>query len=907
MNLANQPFAPGVSSSKLGIRMLAPPILLAPAPWLLAAAVAAANDGHRSAPHAPDVQAVRASSPIVIDGRLDDAAWRAAVPATDFLQRDPDEGKPATERTELRIAYDDDALYIGARMLDREPKRIVRRLSRRDGSADADRIRLYLDPRHDHLTGFIFEVSAANVQGDAVLFNDSWDDNSWDGVWTSAVSVDGEGWTAEIRIPFSELRFPASEHQTWGINVERYIQRKNENDWLELVPKKESGIASRMAHLTGLDGIRPRRRLALLPYLIGRSELMAPAAGDPFNDGSRLFGSTGLDVKYGLGSNLTLDATVNPDFGQVEVDPAVVNLSDFETFFEEKRPFFIEGSQIFSNFGRNGANNFWGFNRSEPSLFYSRRIGRPPQGDADGQFVSRPSATTILGAAKVTGKIAGGWSVGILEAMTQRESARLADGPSRRVQEIEPFTSYFVGRAHREIGRGGLGMMATSVLREFRAPALRDLLVGRAWVGGIDGYVFVDKKKDWVVTGSLAGSRLEGSTAAIERVQRSSQHYFQRPDTREVRLNPAAASMSGWTGSINLNRQSGLIRVNSALWATSPGFESNDLGFNSRTDRWGGHFVLDFRKTDPDRFTRSRFFALAKWYAFNFDRERQGDGIHAFSEVQLRNYWSAFALVFKTWRVLDDRLTRGGPSALQGAARGAFASVRTDSRKTVTGRLQGGYESNEFGGREGSAQATLELKPLPSLFVSLGPGLSRSHTPAQWVTSVEDITAAATFGRRYVFADLSRTEISMTTRVNWILTPNLSLQVYAQPLISAGRYRGFKELARPRSFDFLRYGTDAGSLTYDAALNTFTADPDGAGPAPPFSFSRPDFNFKSLRVNAIFRWEWRPGSTFYLAWTQRREDTAHYGLLDFGRDVRGLVSAPADDVFLVKVSYRFGR
>ncbi|PYQ01500.1 MAG: hypothetical protein DMF83_25480 [Acidobacteria bacterium] len=882
--------------------------LLASAPWLLTAAAAAAPaDGHGSPPKAADVVATRASAPIVVDGRLDDAAWRAAAPAMDFRQRDPDEGKPATESTELRIAYDNEALYVGARMRDREPKRIVRRLSRRDGSADADRIRIYLDPRHDHLTGVVFEVSSGNVQGDSAIFNDSWDDSSWDGVWTSAVTLDNEGWTAELRIPFSELRFRAAERQTWGINAERYIQRKNESDWLELVPKKESGLASRMAHLTGLDGLHPRRHLALLPYAVARSELVSPAVGDPFNDGSRMFGSTGLDVKYGLTSNLTLDATVNPDFGQVEVDPAVVNLSDFETFFEEKRPFFIEGSQIFGNFGHNGANNFWGFNRSEPDLFYSRRIGRPPQGETDGTFVSRPSAATILGAAKVTGKIAGGWSVGILEAVTQRESAQLADGPARRAQEIEPLTNYFVGRAHREASRGGLGVMATSVLRNFREPALRDFLAGQAWVGGIDGYVFLDKKKDWVVTGRVAASRLDGSAAAIEGIQRSAQHYFQRPDARTVRLDPSATSLSGWTGAVNLNRQGGRIRFNGALWGVSPGFESNDLGFNSRTDRWGGHAVVDFRKTDPDRFTRSRFFAVGKWYVFNFDRERQGDGLHAFGEVQLRNYWSAFLGVFKTWRVEDDRLTRGGPSSLQGAAKGTFLTLRTDSRKPVSGRLQGEYESNEFGGWNASTQATLELKPLPSLFVSLGPSLLRSHNPAQWVTSVDDPTALATFGGRYVFADLTQTELSMTTRLNWILSPNVSLQVYAQPLISVGKYRAFKELARPRSFDFLRYGTDAGSLAYDDTGSLYSVDPDGPGPAPAFTFNQPNFNFKSVRVNAIFRWEWRPGSTLYVAWTQKREDTADPGVFEFRHDLHGLFSAPADDVLLVKASYRFGR
>jgi hypothetical protein len=521
--------------------------------------------------------------------------------------------------------------------------------------------------------------------------------------------------------------------------------------------------------------------------------------------------------------------------------------------------------------------------------------------------VDRPSATTIFGAAKVTGKLPGGWAVAALEAVTQREHARLATGPARSLAEIEPLTNYFVARAHREMKRGGLGAILTSVARDPRDAVLRAALVDRAWAAGVDGYYFFDAKKDWVVTGRLAGSRLDGSTAAVEAVQRSSQHYFQRPDSRTVRLDPLATSMSGWTGALNLNRQGGGIRFNGALWAVSPGFESNDLGFNSRTDRWGGHAVVDFRKTDPDRFTRSRFFALAKWYVFNFDRERQGDGLHAFGEVQLRNYWSAFLGLFKSWRTHDDRLTRGGPSSLQGAAKGAFFTLRTDSRKPVSGRLQGEYVSDEFGGWNASTQAMLELKPLPSLFISMGPSLLRAHNPAQWVTSVGDPTATATFGGRYVFADLTHTEVSMTTRLNWILTPNVSLQVYAQPLISVGEYRGFKEFARPRRFDFLRYGRDAGTIAYEAAAAAYAVDPDGPGPAPAFSFDRPDFNFKSLRVNAIFRWEWRPGSTLYLAWTQRREDTAYPGDFELRRDVRALRAAPADDVLLMKVSYRFGR
>jgi hypothetical protein len=852
------------------------------------------------------VRAARASGPINLDGRLDDAAWQAAEPVGDFVQRDPDEGKPATERTELRVAYDDDALYVGVRLFDSDPGSIARRLSRRDDAADADRFTLYLDPRHDHLTGAIFTVSAAGVQGDSALFNDSWDDSSWDAVWASAVSVDDQGWTAELRIPLSELRFSGGSDLTWGINAARYLQRRNESSWLEMVPKKESGMASRMAHLEGLNGIRPRKHLALLPYAVARRELVAPAgSGDPFNDGSRWVAGFGLDAKYGLTSNLTLDATVNPDFGQVEVDPAVVNLTEFETFFEEKRPFFIEGAQIFSNFGRNGANNFWGFNRSEPDLFYSRRIGRRPQGASDAEFVDGPSATTIIGAVKLTGKTGSGWSLGLIEAVTARENTRTSDGGSLGRLEVEPLTNYLVARAHRDFDRAGIGVLGTSVIRDLSDPALADLLVRQAWVGGVDGYLFFDAKKEWVVTGRLAGSLITGTAAAIEEVQRAPQRYFQRPDGEQSRLEPGATSLSGWTGSLNLNRNAGSLLVNGALWATSPGFESNDLGFNYRSDRWGGHLVATLRKTDPDRLTRTRQISVAKWYTLNFEGERQGDGLHVFANAQLLNFWSLNASASKRWRSLNDGLTRGGPSTLSGASQSAVVSVETDGRKAVTASADTFWSSNEYGSWAWEHYLTLGLKPSASLSLSLGPVLRRYRTAAQWVGGFDDPLAAATYGRRYVFAEMAQTEVAMTVRLNWILSPRLSLQVFAQPLLSAGKYSGFMELARPGSFDFARYGSDQGSLAFDAGSQEYAVSPGGGGA--PFSFANPDFNYKSLRVNAVARWEYRPGSALYLVWTQGRSDSANPGQLGLGRDLGDLFGSAADNVLMAKISYRFAR
>jgi hypothetical protein len=873
---------------------------------LLPAPAAAQNDGHTPG---ATVAALRVTVPPAIDGELDDEAWAGAEPATRFTQLDPEEGQPATERTELRVVFDDEAVYVGARMFDREAGLIARRLASRDDDSDADSIDIYLDPMHDHQTGATFRISAAGVQRDAVVFNDTWDDSSWDSVWHSAVSVDNQGWSAELRIPLSQLRFTFAERQTWGINAMRFIRRKNERAWLELVPKTQSGLASRMAHLTGMDGLRPKRHLALLPYSAGRAEFVQPSrAGNPFNDGSRAFLAAGLDLKWGVTSNLTLDGTVNPDFGQVEVDPAVVNLSEFETFFPEKRPFFLEGAQIFGNFGQMGANGFWGFNTSDPNIFYSRRIGRTPQMSPSGEFSDLPTATTILGAAKLTGKTRNGWSIGLMNAVTDRETARTEDKLVRGVETVEPLTNYFAFRMHRDLGaRAGAGLIATAVSRRLDTGAMRDVLASSAYVFGGDGYWFLDADREWVITGKVAGSRVQGTPAMIARAQRAAQRYYQRPDAPHVTLDLSRRSLEGFNGRINLNRNRGLLQVNAALWGVSPGFESNDLGFHGSGDRFGGHTVVTWRDVTPGPIVREWSAWVAKWFTFNFNRDRQGDGINSNTWIQFRNYWNINGGIGLFREVLDDRLTRGGPSAINPNARRWNVNLNTDGRSLFSISTGYGQFSNEAGARNRNAHLSVNFKPSPRLTISSGPQWNDNSIFAQYVTTVEDATAAQTYGGRYIFGNLRQKQLTMTTRVNVILTPRLSLQVFAQPLVSVGDYDNFKELARPRTFDFLSYGATVGEIAYDAATEDYAVDPDGAGAAPRFTFDNPDFNFKSLRVNAVFRWELKPGSTFYAVWTRQQQDDANPGDFAIGRDTSALFSAPGDDIFLVKLAYWIGR
>jgi hypothetical protein len=429
------------------------------------------------------------------------------------------------------------------------------------------------------------------------------------------------------------------------------------------------------------------------------------------------------------------------------------------------------------------------------------------------------------------------------------------------------------------------------------------MLARQAYVGGADGYWFVDKKKDWVVSGRVATSHVAGDQEAMENLQLSSARYFQRPDRPQLRLDPTRTSLDGWTGSVNLNRQSGAVRLNAAAWATSPGFESNDLGFNPRSDRWGGHVALQLRKPEPDGLTRFRALTIAKSWASNFDGDKQGDAVNVFSSFQFRNYWNAGLSGSYRWRALDDRQTWGGPSMTTGRALNGGFWLETDERKAVIGRVESYFFHNEWGSRQWDGEATVELRPSSAMTIALGPSVAMSHRIAQWVTSAVDEGLPKDLAGHYVFSEFDQTEVALTARVNWIFSPWLSLQVYAQPLVSRGTYAGFKELERSRSFDFLLYGPD--EISRDAASGTYTVNAS-RGTADPFSFENPDFNFKSLRVNTVLRWEWRPGSALYVVWTQARENAANPGTSDLGNDLDDLLASPSANVFAVKASFRIG-
>lgn len=864
------------------------------------------------------VAARRASEvAIEIDGRPEEAIWQNVTPVSGFTQRDPDEGKPASQRTEVRILYDDDALYLAAHLYDTAPDSLVTRLGRRDDYNNADVFHVFVDPYLDRRSGFYFGLSAAGTIYDGVMMNDSWDDDSWDGVWQGATALTDDGWTLEMRIPLSQLRFKMQESgtYTWGINFRRDVARHNEADFFVMVPRQESGFVSHFADLTGIADIRPRRQIELLPFVTARARFDEAEAGNPFQDGSAYTPNIGGDLKIGLTSNLTLDATVNPDFGQVEVDPAVVNLSDNEVFFPERRPFFVEGANTF-NFGYGGSNSGWGFNWGNPDLFYSRRIGSAPGGPTpNASYIDYPDATTILGAAKLTGRIGDGWQVGTVQAVTGAATAdlALADG-TRTDAVVEPYTYYGVARGLREFDQGAraLGFMATATNRFFPSgddgDRLESAFNGNSFVGGLDGWTMLDKDQTWVVTGWGAISHVTGTEGRIEDLQRSSLHYFQRPDQDHVSVDPEATSLTGWAGRVMLNKQRGAFTINTALGAISPGFDSNDLGFLFRTDVVNGHFVATQRFNEGYGPFRRTQHSASFFQSFTFDGTSMTTGLWTGHSLQFHNFWSIWSNAAYIFPNLNARATRGGPLMHNPAGLEFGFELDSDSRKTLVGEIgANGFVSE--GGSNVGFYVEGAWQPLPTVNITIQPRLSLRDSPAQYVTTVDDVTATETFGARYVFAQLDQTTLSASIRANWTFTPRLSFQLYAQPFVSSGRYSDYKFLDAPRTFDFTTFGEGGSTFTElsENAENDFRLDPDGDGAAESFDIDDRDFTFASLRGTAVLRWEYRSGSTLFLVWTQDRSDRQDLGDFRVSDSLDDLFNVTPTNIFMVKLTYWLGR
>ena len=827
-----------------------------------------------------------------IDGRLDEAPWREAPAASEFRQRQPAEGEPASERTEVRFLYDDEALYIGARMFCPHPEKIISLTTRRDVASNSERIIISLDTYRDRRTAYTFAVTASGVRVEYYHPRDEEfaRDFSFDPVWEARTRIDSAGWTAEMRIPFSQLRFNNQEQQVWGVNINRWIPDINEDVYWIYVPSKETGWSSRFGTLEGIRDIRPSRRLELLPYAAAGLTLDSQVSdSDPFRNQTDLNHRAGLDLKMGLGPNLTLDATVNPDFGQVEADPAEVNLSAFETFFDERRPFFTEGDQLLQGSG--------------PGYYYSRRIGASPHKEVEGDYVDVPNNSTIIGAAKLTGRLKSGLSLGALTALTAREYARSYDRAAdvqERIQ-VEPASGFGVLRLQQEFGREAstVGLTLTGVQRDLTSgEPLAAELNRRALSGGSDWNLRF-KNGMYQLGGHLGFSHVEGDAGAIAAVQRASARYYQRPDIDYLTLDTTRTSLGGYSAGLYLSKNSGKHWLwGSSFWAESPGFELNDVGRLNSSDDAGLQVYLRYRETLPTRYFQNYQFEISSAGEWNYGGERQLSVAELAAELMLRNFWRIKGEFGYSTRAQSDKLTRGGPS--MGSGRGWWGEAGLSNSFAATTRWELGlYTSRtELGSREVSARGQLSFRPGSRWELSLAPRFYRHISVRQYVTEAAG-GRAETYGRRYIFATVDQRILSSQLRLNYAFTPDFSLEFYGEPFSARGTFYNFGELAAARSRDLRYYGSDGSTIQLDPAEDRYEITDGGQQ----FGFDDPDFFRLSFRSNLVLRWEWRPGSTLFLVWQQNRGEDRESGDGFGAGNLLDSFASAGNHFFALKLSY----
>lgn len=854
-----------------------------------------------------EVTAIRLEQPLNIDGILDESLYSTKANGP-FIQYEPNNGVLGSEETKFWVGYDDNALYIGAMMYDGNPDSIVARMSRRDqGGESSDILYMVIDSYHDKRSGFWFRINPVGSIADGTVSNDSNFDDAWDGIWDGQGRINKNGWSSEIRVPFSQLRFNKANENIMGIGLARRIHRKEEMDFFVYQARDESGMVSHFATLSGIKNINPPKRLEMTPYLTSNYGILKTEDENPFYNGKDSKINIGTDIKVGIGNNLTIDATINPDFGQVEVDPSVINLSAFETFYREKRPFFIEGANIF-RFGVGGPTNNMSFGTMEPTFFYSRRIGKYPSYEVEEDWVKVPSATSILGATKLSGKITDTWSVGGFSALTRREFADVNIDNENSEVEVEPLTSYSLFRTLKEFnqGRQGLGMIYSYVDRRFEDESLRDILSDNSTVIGVDGWLFLNKDKDWVIGGWLGYSSIKGKSDYIYDLQQSSARYYQRPDADHVDLDVDRTNLEGFAGKATINKETGKWSFNSAIQFVSPGFENNDMGLNFSADKINKHISFGYKWLEPGKVFQMVSLNTAYMTNHNFAGDKLSERLFLMGFARFNNFWMVNTITGIGPRTLSDQALRGGPMVISPAGMWSRLYVRTDSRKSIIMELGGMFKKSEKGSYSAHFSPGIEFNIGTRLRLEVEPGINSQRQIDQYVDYFEDETADKMYGYRHIVAQMDRKTVSAEFRIDYTFTPKLSFQAYVQPYMTVGSFSRFKEFERPESYDFVEYGKDENMIIIEDGDDGYNLYPNGKDRNSLY-IENPDFNYKALVGSAVLRWEFRPGSTLYIVWTRNGVDEKNPGDFALYRDLGNLLSADADNVFALKLTYWLGK
>lgn len=792
-----------------------------------------------------------------IDGRLDDEAWKSAIMFDDFKVKEPIEGANPSEKIECKIMYDDNALYFSAKMFRKDISKIRTSAFKRDNTFNAEKVMLILDPFLDKRTSFTFLLCASGSKSDYISTGDNEynRDFTFDPVWEGATNIDAEGWTAEMRIPFSQLHFHNTDQQVWGMNINQYTPSSKEDVYWSMIGKNEAGWASKFGNLIGINGIKNGKRIEFLPY-VASSLISNPnvESDNPFIKKNQFGYNGGLDFKMGLGSNFTLNATINPDFGQVEADPAIVNLTEYEVEFAEKRPFFTEGQKFFEGNGK--------------ALFYSRRVGGPPKGSLSGDYVKVPQNTRILGALKLNGRTEGGFSFGAISAITNKEYGQSYSkylGSSYEVQ-IEPLTYFNVIRAEQDLNANSsfVGIKLTGVERELcSCNGLIDKISKRAYTASTDITLRLDSN-NYELSAILGGSYIEGNKAAMINMQTSPIRYLQRFDS-PYKIDSLSNYLTGVGSVINFKKIGG----KNWLWGTtntllSPYFELNDIGYMQSVDYLETNNYIKYRENTPNDY----FYSLV-WENYSINR-------WDFSGVNTKNLFGSNLTYFLPSRdnlfiswdhefsAMSNNKTRGGVLMKKDISNSFVLGYETDWSKITKFILNFYGALYELGGREQNYTFGVTSRVSNGIEFNFTAKYYINFDTRQYVTTI-DGDRPEVLNKRYIFANIAQNTLSTQFRINFTASPTLTFELYGEPFISNGVYSNYGELEYPRDNKLITYGKDKGTLI--AKTNDGYTVKDGNNE---FNISNNNFNKLSFRSNFVIRWEWMLGSTLYFVWQQSR-------------------------------------
>ncbi len=839
----------------------------------------------------------------LIDGMVDENIWDQVTWGGEFTQLQPEAGASPSQPTSFKILYDDKNLYVLIRAHDDEPEKIVKRMSRRDGFI-GDFVEINIDSYNDKRTAFSFTLTAAGVKGDEYVSNDgnNWDE-SWDPIWYAKSSIDKQGWIAEMRIPLSQLRFANKQEHVWGMQVTRRFFRNQERSTWQPMQQNAGGWVRFFGELHGLKGLKSQKQVEIMPYVVAKTERFEKEVDNPFKTGSESSVAFGVDGKIGLTSDITLDFTINPDFGQVEADPSQVNLSAFQVFFNEQRPFFIEGNNIL-NQPLTASAAGGPFNND--NLFYSRRIGRTPRYFPeldDNEFADQPNNTSILGALKLTGKNKKGFSFGILESITTKEEAEIDNAGIRRKETVEPAANYFVARVQQDINGGNtiLGGMFTAVNRNIKDDHLL-FLHKAAYTGGLD-FLHHWNNRTYYVSANAFFSSVTGDESAIERTQKASERFFQRPDNNHHELDTTLTILQGTGATIKLGKQKGKLNFQTGITYRSPGLELNDIGFLRSTDQVDQWTWVGYNIQEPFSIFRSLRLNANQYLRVDFDGVTTFKALNFNIRGNFKNFWRFGTGTNIEGQEISNSDLRGGPSIIYPRGQNYWFFVGSDSRKKLTLNVNPWifWSDHGFASAHGLS-IRANYQPIDNLSIQLNPSIRSRKNDQQYITTIDQDEAST-----YVTGEIDQKTYSMSVRLTYTINPNLSIQYWGQPFNSRASYSNLKKITNSTASNYFdRFKPLTGQeINYDSNEDLYLVDEDHNG-VTDYSISNPDFNFVQLRSNMVLRWEYKPGSTLFLVWTQGRTDSPELSEDNsIGQIAKDIFDIQPHNVFLLKYTYRF--